>query len=56
MKSQIALFKYLTQAHTLHLLNGTNQKKFESTHYVGMGKGWESAPLAKEMKHFNANG
>lgn len=38
MKSQIALLKYFTHAHTLHLLNGANQKKGESTHYVGMGK------------------
>lgn len=38
MKSQIALLKYFTQAHTLHLLNGANQKKCESTHYVGIGR------------------
>lgn len=38
MKSQIALLKYFTHAHTLHLLNGMNQKKCESTYYVGMGK------------------
>lgn len=32
MKSQIALVKYFTHAHALHLLNGANQKKCENTH------------------------
>lgn len=38
MKSQTALLKYFTRAHTLHFLNGMNQKKCESTYYVEIGK------------------